>query len=206
MAKNLIFDFGAVLLPIEESLTRQAFYNLGAKDSVLEQVETFVNYEVGKLSSDDFLEKLRPHFFRKSILKSDLAEAWSALCYSPITPESLKFLKGLKKVGYNIFLLSNTNALHIKKIKSLSGPFTYKQFTKLFKQVYYSHEMGLRKPDAAIFETLLKEQKLKAKDCFFVDDKAENVDAASKLGMHTHLFKPYEHSLKDLRKHIAGLE
>jgi len=206
MAKNLIFDFGAVLLPIEESLTRQAFYDLGAKDSLLEQKETFLNYEVGNSTTDEFLEKLRPHFFRKTILKNDLAAAWSAICYSPITPESISFLKALKKQDYNLYLLSNTNALHIKKIKSLSGPFIYKQFIKLFTQVYYSHEIGLRKPNADIFEKLLKDQKLKAKDCFFVDDKAENVDAASTLGMHTLHFKPYEHSLKDLRKHIAGLD
>jgi putative hydrolase of the HAD superfamily len=206
MAKNLIFDFGAVLLPIDESLTRQAFNNLGAKETLLQQQQLFADYEVGNLSSDEFLEKVRAHFFRKKILKTDLAAAWSAMCHSAITPESIKLLKALKKKEHKLFLLSNTNALHIKKIKSLSGPFSYKQFTKLFNQVYYSHEMGLRKPDAAIFETLLKEQNIKAKDCFFVDDKAENVNAASKLGMHTMLYKPYEHSLKDLRKHIAHLD
>lgn len=205
MAKNLIFDFGAVLIPIDEANTWNAFRKLGAQPSLEEATKLFQSYETGKIETDTFLTKLQPHFFRKNIFKPDLAEAWSAMCYHPIPEEHLARLKQLRKQGHQLFLLSNTNALHIEKIKELSGPFLYKQFVRCFDQVYYSHEMGLRKPNKNIFEKVLKDQKLKAEDCFFVDDKAGHLKAAQKLGMATMHFQPEEQDFSDILSAIKAL-
>jgi putative hydrolase of the HAD superfamily len=205
MAKNLIFDFGNVLLPIEEDLTWQAFAALGARESLKQQGRWFKKYETGQISTDAFLKELQPHFFRKSIFKNDLAQAWCQLCHAPIPADTLALLKGLKKKSYHLFLLSNTNALHIAKIKKSSGLFNYNQFIGLFKQVYYSHEVGLRKPDAAFYQKVLNDNGLKPEDCWFADDKKKNIKAAAKLGMQTFHFKPEEHNPKTLEQAIAKL-
>lgn len=205
MAKNLIFDFGAVLIPIDEANTWNAFRKLGAQESLQEATTLFQSYETGKISSDAFLGKLQPHFFRKNLFKPDLAEAWSAICYHPIPEEHIAGLKQLRKKGHALFLLSNTNALHIEKIKEMSGPFLYKQFINCFDAVYYSHEIGLRKPNKNSFEKVLKDQKLNAEDCFFVDDKAGHLKTAKKMGFETMHFQPEEQDFSDILKAIHKL-
>lgn len=203
MIKNLIFDFGAVLIPIDESRSSEAFEKLGALPSLGEQQKLFRKIETGKISREAFLEELKGHFFRKKIFKADIAAAWNALCYHPIPEESLQFIKYLKSKGFRLFLLSNTNALHIEKIRQLSGPFIAKQFYNQFEKVYFSHEVKLRKPDKAIYELLLKENELDPAECFFTDDKKENVRAAAKLGLKTYQFNPESDRLQQLKKHFT---
>ena len=55
--------------------------------------------------------------------------------------------------------------------------------------MYLSHELGLRKPDAAIFEYILREQNLKPEEVFFIDDSPEHIEGANKLGIKTHHLK-----------------
>ena len=57
---------------------------------------------------------------------------------------------------------------------------------KLFDKMYLSHELGLRKPDIKIFEYILKEQKLKAEEVFFIDDSPQHIASAKKIGIHCH--------------------
>lgn len=202
MPKHLLFDFGVVLIPIDQSLTYEAFEKLGAREELALQNELFEKVERGDLDNDTFLKDLQPFFFRKNIFKKDLARAWNAMCYEPIPEENIQLLKKLKR-EHRLFLLSNTNGLHIQKIKALTGPFKYAQFRSLFEAIYYSHEMGCRKPEAAFFEKVLKEQDLKAEECLFIDDRAENIEAAEKLGIKSWLFNPKEDDLKELIKKTA---
>lgn len=202
MIKNIIFDFGAVLVPIDESKTWKAFKNLGAKKELEEQSDIFKSYETGNTSTTDFLKKIQPFFFRKIFLP-DLADAWNALL-SPLPEENLELLKKLKK-DYRLFLLSNTNELHINRIRQEAGPFTYKQFTRQFEKVYYSHEVGMRKPNAEIYQHVLKENDLEADETFYVDDGKQHTKSAAKLGIHTWHFDPDTEEISDLDKALSEL-
>lgn len=201
MPKDLLLDFGAVLIPINQELSYDAFAHLGAKEELADQSELFEQMERGELSSDEFCQALRPYFFRKKIFKKDLCEAWNALCYAPIPEENIRSLKRLRK-KYRLHLVSNTNELHLQKIKSLCGPFQYKQFLKLFSSVYFSHEHGHRKPEKAFFEKIMQEQGLEIEDCFFVDDRMENIKAAKKMGIKTWHFNPQEDRIVHLAKKL----
>ncbi len=205
MPKHLLFDFGVVIIPIDQSLSYTAFEKLGAFPELGDQSELFEKLERGDLSTDQFLESIQSFFFRKNIFKKDLAAAWNAMCYAPIPNDTLRLLKRLSR-HYNLYLLSNTNAMHIQKIKDTCGPFQYRQFTSLFKGIHYSHEMGSRKPEASFFQQVLKKHKLKAEDCFFIDDREENVEAAQELGIETLLFNPETGSLEDLPKLLKELQ
>jgi len=202
MIKNIIFDFGAVLIPIDESLTWAAFEELGAKDELKDQKKIFEKYEKGELSTPDFLKKIQPFFFRK-IYPPELAKGWNALL-KELPGERVNFLKRLKK-DYRLFLLSNTNELHIKHIKEEAGMFGYKQFISQFENVYYSYEMGMRKPDAEIFEKVLKDNKLKAEETFYIDDGKKHIETAKSLGIETWHFKPEEDDINDLGKVLSKL-
>jgi putative hydrolase of the HAD superfamily len=56
--------------------------------------------------------------------------------------------------------------------------------------VYYSCEIGLRKPNADIYEFVLKENDLEAAKTLFIDDSVQNIDAAKDVGLQTILLKP----------------
>ena len=202
MIKNIIFDFGAVLLPIDEHLTWKALEKLGATEELRKQTRHFRAYETGKLSTSKFIEKTRPFFFRKKIFAGDLTAAWNAMLYHPLEKEKVEFLKKLRRKGHRLFLLSNTNEMHIQCIRDTSGPFLYKRFTDQFEKVYYSHEVGLRKPDPKIFKKVLTDHDLKAEESFFVDDKKENTAAAEKTGIKTWHFDPEEDDILKLEAHL----
>lgn len=189
------------MIPIDEDKTRQAFKELGATEEFENQEETFQSFEKGEISKSEFLTKIQPYFFR-TIFPPQLAEAWNAMLDD--LPEDRKyFLKRLKK-KYRIFLLSNTNELHINHIKNTAGPFEYKQFTSQFEKVYYSHEVGMRKPDAEIYEMVLKENDLKAEETFYVEDGKKHVKTAKKIGIKTWLFDPEEDNIiNDLDKVLS---
>lgn len=201
MPKDLLLDFGAVLIPIDQNLSYQAFEEMGAKEELAKQSEIFDRFERGEMSKDEFLSALQPFFFRKKIFKKDIAEAWNALCYSRIPSEHLNLLKRLKR-KYRLHLVSNSNELHIEKIKRLCGPFDYKSFLKLFDSVNFSHEMGRRKPEPAFYEKVIEEQKLDVKDCLFIDDRKDNIKAAKKMGLPVWHFDIEEDDILDLEKRL----
>ncbi|WP_417609420.1 HAD family hydrolase [Owenweeksia hongkongensis] len=202
MIKNIIFDFGAVLIPIDESLTWSAFEKLGAKDELKNQQKIFQKYEKGEISTSEFLKKIQPFFFRK-IYPPELGNAWNAMLKT-LPEERVNFLKRLKK-NYRIFLLSNTNELHINHIKKEAGLFSYKQFISQFENVHYSYEMGMRKPDAEIFEKVLKDNNLVAEETFYIDDGKKHIKTAKSLGIETWHFKPEEDDINDLGKVLSKL-
>ena len=99
--------------------------------------------------------------------------------------ERLQLIKKLKS-NHTIFLLSNTNAIHINAFKKQLGDKKWLAFCKLFDKMYLSHEVGLRKPDIEIFEYILTEQKLIAEEVFFIDDSPQHIAGAKKIGIHCH--------------------
>jgi len=204
MIKNILFDFGAVLIPIKEDKTRKAFKELGAHESLGQQTELFEKLERGEISSDEFLTSLQAFFFRKTILKTDLAKAWGALCFEAIPSDNIRLIKRMSK-DYSCFLLSNTNALHLEKIKSNSGRFSYHQFMKSFKACYLSHEMATRKPEKAFYQKVLDEQDLQAEECLFIDDREENIEAAKALGLKTWHFDTKKDNILLLNKKLKVL-
>ncbi|KYF84943.1 haloacid dehalogenase [Sorangium cellulosum] len=58
----------------------------------------------------------------------------------------------------------------------------------LFEGVYSSHHLRVRKPAREFFDRLVSRTGVAAGDCLFVDDRAENCDAAAAVGMRAHLF------------------
>ncbi len=202
MIKNIIFDFGAVLLPIDEELSWKSLDRLGATQELKSQLKSFRAYEKGKLSTSEFLEKTRPFFFRKKIFYGDLKAAWNAMLYHPLEPSKVELLKSFRKKGYTLYLLSNTNEMHIRAIREMAGPFLYKQFVRQFEQVYFSHEVGMRKPESKIFLKVMEDHELSPEECIFIDDKKENTRAASKLGMSTWHFDPEEDDILNLEERL----
>ncbi|WP_010518001.1 HAD family hydrolase [Croceivirga radicis] len=199
MIKNIIFDFGDIFINLDKMATPKAMAQFGFKQITPALDKIFKNYEKGTISTQDFLKQINT-IFPKATAKN-LIEAWNAILKD--FPEyRLHFLKELKEQGrYRLFLLSNTNDLHIEQVKKQMGS-TYIDFKACFEVFYLSYEMGKRKPDAPIFEQVLEENNLKAEETFFIDDTKENTDAANQLGIKTWNLQVGQQDIIDLNNYL----
>ncbi len=185
--KAIIFDLGAVILNIDYHKTMDAFAKLGVADvanfySKKQQTTLFDAIETGKISSHSFLVKLQESTTNASI--AAVQDAWNALLLD-LPEERLELIKALKQ-EYPIFLLSNTNAIHIDAIKQQIGTEQWNEFSVLFDKMYLSHEVGLRKPDKAIFHLILEEHNLNPENTLFIDDSPQHIKAAQEIGIQSH--------------------
>jgi HAD superfamily hydrolase (TIGR01509 family) len=183
--RNIIFDLGGVILNIDPQLTVDGFRNLGwhrfyeeGSRSVVK--ELFYNLEKGNSSPGMFRDYIR-HMVDHQLNDYEIDIAWSAMILD-IPPENIRYLEQLKN-HYRLFLLSNTNEIHRIKIhRNFEAVFGY-SFYELFERNFYSHEMGMRKPDPQIFIQALTEAYLIPEETLFIDDMKENTDAAKRLGI-----------------------
>ena len=184
--KAIIFDLGGVLLDIDYNKTKRAFEDIGVSDfhkmySQADANPLFQDLETGKIEEDEFYRKIKIHV-GDHISKEMIEKAWNAMLLD-FRKQSLKELKTLRK-KYKLYLLSNTNYIHLKAFNKI-----YKNtvgdvpFADLFDKVYYSHELGLRKPDVAPFEYVIKENNLIPNQTLFIDDTLKNVEGAEKAGL-----------------------
>ena len=186
--KAIIFDLGAVILNINYQNTIDEFTKLGVNNAATfysKKVQTnlFNQIETGMISSNKFLKALQKETKNANI--NQVEKAWNAMLLD-LPEERIQLIEKLKKNNYSIYLLSNTNAIHIDAIKKQLGKRKWLAFCKLFDKMYLSHELGLRKPDVKIFEYILNEQKLKAEEVFFIDDSPQHIASAKKIGIHCH--------------------
>lgn len=182
--QTIIFDFGGVLIDIAPELTEAKLAELGLPEDLSALEPIIARYDTGQISSKEFFALLATVSAKKPF-ENDLERAWNALLIG-VPDARIWFLKRLR-AHFNLVLLSNTNAAHIKAIKKLMGPFCYHQFIACFDAVYFSHEHGLRKPDEKFFQKVIEDQGLDPKTTLFVEDTAANLEPAEALGMQVFL-------------------
>lgn len=186
--KNIIFDFGGVLIDLDVSRTfiamSEALEMEVNKTLFLENKKLFDDYESGQISSETFLWRFQ-YMSKKVPTGSSVIKAWNAMIVG-WNPDKLKFLEGISK-KYNTYLLSNTNELHLQWIyRDLKNTHNITDFdTQFFKKTYYSHHLRMRKPNADIFEYVLSDANLDKKETVFIDDMIDNIEAAKSLGIKT---------------------
>jgi HAD superfamily hydrolase (TIGR01509 family) len=191
--KNIVFDLGGVIMNLDVPKTIEAFKELGIKNIVNDTGHTyqqsfFYELEVGKISEDTFLESLL-NLSDKSPSYQEIKKAWNEMILD-MPKDRIDFLNDLK-TSYNIFLLSNTNSIHQKKYLDDFKDDYKTSFNKIFKKAYYSHEIGIRKPDVEVFNYILNDSNLKAEETLFMDDSFSNIEAAQKAGIETFHVKDY---------------
>ncbi|MGQ0828458.1 MAG: HAD family hydrolase [Bacteroidota bacterium] len=193
--KNIIFDLGGVILNIDYTLLIKAFKNLEIEHfdelySQAHQIKWFDQYEKGQISSADFRNEIRS-FAKKNIPDELIDQAWNSMLLD-LPAERLKLLQSFKRT-HRTFLLSNTNEIHMKAInKYLQKTYGISDLSGCFEKMYLSYEIGMRKPNADIFELVLSENKLMPSETLFIEDSIQHIEAAKKLGIHTHWLQKEE--------------
>jgi len=200
MIKNIIFDFGDVFINLDKSATLQALFKAGYKE-IPEGLYPLANsYEKGLLDSASFLKKVSG-FLPDSTIE-EIIEAWNAIILD--FPENrFQFLQKLANARkYRLFLLSNTNELHIQKVIAQMGIKNYETFKGCFEGFYLSHCIGMRKPDPEIFNMFLSKHGLRANETLFVDDTLEHILSAKRLGFQTWHLIVGENDVTEINSHI----
>jgi glucose-1-phosphatase len=197
--KNIVFDLGNVIIDLDiERTWLQLKHWLGddyelALKNIRPDDDLFIQYEIGKISEDDFFDTLRKITEGPLSLPTQLVgirqlkEAWNGMLIQ-IPPHRFEMLTRLKE-RYNVYLLSNTNKTHVDWVdgylQTVYG-FTIQDFdTRFFHKSYYSHLIHLRKPNENIYEYVLKDANLVASETLFIDDNAQNIEGAKRVGLQT---------------------
>lgn len=179
MINTIIFDFGDIFINLDKQATVNALEKLGLEQWNEDLTQLNLQFEKGQISEENFLLGIQKHIPNASI--DEILSAWNAILLDfPL--RRLEFLQKLSK-KYRLFLLSNTDSIHIETFEQENGVSFYSDFYQCFEKVYFSFEMGMRKPDAEIFNYLINKHDLSVKRTLFVDDKKENTDAALLLGL-----------------------
>jgi putative hydrolase of the HAD superfamily len=190
--KNIIFDLGGVIINLNYQLTRKAFENLGVANfnDLYTQHHAnplFEQLEVGAIEPEAFYEALR-QATGLTLTNSQIETAWNAMLLDfPV--ERLLWLDQIKN-KYNIYLFSNTNAIHYKAFTTIyaqTAPLVglNPNFNHFFKTAYYSHTLKQRKPAVAAFEAVLQDANLDPAPTLFIDDTISNIEGAQKAGLQT---------------------
>jgi epoxide hydrolase-like predicted phosphatase len=204
--KNLIFDLGGVIINLNNKKTHDALASLSPLKSEeialsLKESRLFDQHGNGNFTDSEFRNALRS-LLQLNASDAEIDHAFNALLCD-IPSDRLQLLKNLSK-KYRLFLLSNTNFIHIEKVNEIL--FTCSGITKLnelFEKVYYSHEMKLSKPDIRIYQAVLAENKLNPKETVFIDDLAENTEGAKAAGIHAIQVLP-QHSIIEIFRHATN--
>jgi putative hydrolase of the HAD superfamily len=194
--QNLIFDLGGVIIHLDMPRTFAALASLGGltqpqAEALFHKDPLFLQYERGTISHQEFLGGLRSLLGKPHLTDAQLTEAWNAmLLHFPV--ENLALLRLLQGEGrFRLFMLSNTNVIHIDEVhRRLEEACGEKDFSSFFTKVYYSQEIGARKPEPAAFQCILDEWGLKPEETLFIDDNKPNLLGAEQLGIQTHSANP----------------
>ena len=187
MIKNIIFDWGGVLIHLDRQRCTEAFRELGIEvgDELTNpygQRADLMDFERGLMSVAEFHDTVR-RVYGVPLTDEQIDYAWNALL-AGIPTYKLDTLLELKQ-RYRLFLLSNTNAVHWQEGRK---QFDYKghKAEDFFDQVFLSNELHELKPSPDIFRKVAQLAGIEPEETLFVDDLKASCDAAASLGFHTY--------------------
>lgn len=199
----IIFDFGGVLFDIEYDAPVRAFRKLGLDDfskiyAQSAQSELFDRLETGKITNTNFLLAIQEEIPSPTELSQVLA-AWNSIL-TGIPKGRIDQIHKLKS-SRRTFLLSNTNALHVEEFeKIVDEEMGIDYFKSAFEKVYYSNEIGIKKPHPSTYLEVCKWNNLDPKTTLFIDDSLQHLEGASKAGLHAYHLDVRTEDIRDLFK------
>lgn len=180
MINTIIFDFGDIFINLNKDAIVKEFTALGLKEWYPDLDEMNKKFEVGAISEKEFLAGFQKYL--PTVTIEEIRAAWNSIL-GDFPYERLEFLQSLKG-KYRMFLLTNTDEIHIEHFENMVGESFFRDFYNCFEKVHYSYELKMRKPSEEVFRFLIHKHDLSPKRTLFVDDKKENTDTAEKLGIN----------------------
>lgn len=176
-----IFDLGNVIVDIDFNRVLGAWSDfsrvpLATLKQSFTMGETFHQHERGEISDEEFAERLC-HEMDLPLSYEQFSHGWQAV-FVAVRPEVTDIMQKLREQGHRVVVLSNTNRLH-----TTFWPDEYPEIKAAADKIYLSQEMGMRKPEARIYQAVLQAEGFSAADAVFFDDNADNIEGANQLGI-----------------------
>ncbi|MDD5292624.1 MAG: HAD family phosphatase [Candidatus Omnitrophica bacterium] len=200
--RAILFDLGKVLIDFDHNIAvgkikrfcgmdEKSIYNLFFDSGITDK------FERGVISPFDFFQEV------KKMLNADMeykefVPIWNEI-FTP-HPGMIEVIESLKD-NYPLYLVSNINEMHFKYLEEkFSGYFKY------FSYMFLSYELGLRKPDARIYEYIIDYIKLSPKNITYTDDRPELIEAARKSGIDAFVFESTDAFIEELSRRNIKLD
>lgn len=181
----IILDLGGVLIDIDYHRTTKAFRELGIRNfeelySQAQQEDLFDRLEVGDISAFHFINRLLD-LLPPGTTANQVVHAWNAMLLK-FPPESVTLIEQLAQ-SHRLFLLSNTNEIHLPVVERYWQEHSEKPLPTFFEKAYFSHQIGKRKPAVETFQWVVQENGLETRRTLFIDDSIQHVEGAQKAGI-----------------------
>ncbi|MBQ7191770.1 MAG: HAD family phosphatase [Paludibacteraceae bacterium] len=188
MIHSLLFDLGGVLidLDVQRSLNaigaltdRNKRNNYITSDGLLGGHDShLINlYQTGDISTDDFLQTIL-RSCRQGVTKEQVIEAWFAMLLG-MQERKIQLLHELKQKGYNIYILSNINELHV------DWTMQHCPVLRQMDGLFFSNEIHLAKPDPRCYDYVLQHTDILPQETLYIDDLLPNINAGKQAGLQT---------------------
>ncbi|MCU6676452.1 glucose-1-phosphatase [Leclercia tamurae] len=176
-----IFDLGNVIVDIDFNRVLGSWSDfsrvpLATLKQSFTMGDAFHQHERGEISDEQFAEKLC-HEMELPLSYEQFSHGWQAI-FVGIRPEVIAIMHKLREQGHRVVVLSNTNRLH-----TTFWPEEYPDVKAAADKIYLSQEMGMRKPEARIYQAVLQAEGFSAADAIFFDDNVDNIEGANQLGI-----------------------
>ncbi|ESS59060.1 phosphatase yihX [Enterobacter cloacae S611] len=176
-----IFDLGNVIVDIDFNRVLGAWSDFSRVPlATLKQNfvmgEAFHRHERGEISDEEFAKALCEEM-ALPLSYEQFSTGWQAV-FVALRPDVIDIMHKLRAKGDRVVVLSNTNRLH-----TTFWPEQYPEIRAAVDRIYLSQEMGMRKPEARIYQQVLAEEGFSADDTVFFDDNAENIAGAERVGI-----------------------
>lgn len=176
-----IFDLGNVIVDIDFNRVLGAWSDfsrvpLANLKQSFTMGEAFHQHERGEISDEDFAKALCEEM-EMPLSYEQFSTGWQAV-FVALRSEVIDIMHKLRAQGHRVVVLSNTNRLH-----TTYWPEQYPEIQAAADHIYLSQEMGMRKPEARIYQQVLSLEGFSADDTIFFDDNADNIAGAEQLGI-----------------------
>ena len=187
--ENIIFDLGGVIINLDVDSTFKKFSQLFDKELTTEMMSDkdqfgfFRDYELGRIGDEEFRSCIR-NLADFHVDDDQIDEAWNAMLQD-IPKDRISWIYQATR-KYNCVILSNTNAIHANYFEKFFEAVTPYGFPgDVFRNLYYSHIIGARKPQKAAFEHVLNDSGFDPEKTVLFDDLKDNLASAKELGIMT---------------------
>lgn len=184
-----MFDLGGVIITLDQPSAVRRFREIGLQNAEemldpYRQKGIFGDVEQGSISAETFRTELSKMVGRQ-LSFDECRYAW--LGYAKELPKrNLEAIKELRRQGYRVILLSNTNPYMMSWVMSDEFDGEGHSLAHYMDACYLSYEMKLMKPDDNMFRQVLMNEKTFPNEILFVDDGPRNVAVASQIGFRTY--------------------